>query len=355
MLAEEIRWATSRVLLGPQRLAFLLRGGIDDALYLRRFLVQVVPLARAAIRRLERVAERIPDTQLRAQAVSALTAKAYHIAGASILATFLPSVAREHYVEIVAPLEAIYDFLDSLCDRHPETPESAYRQLHEALGDALDPTRPVHEYYLYGPGGDDGDYLYTLVRSVRRALRRLGDHELLIPYFREAAALYADAQTFKHLPPGERERACIEWHAREAPRAGDLSWWELGAAAGSQFHVYAALYAAFCSEFDRIRDTYNAYFPSLAALHVLLDSFIDQAEDRAHGELNWIECYGSTQTFLERASVLAARARSAFTTLPMPRAHLFTLRIMSLFYLTHPKIDQQDLDGDALELLRALR
>jgi tetraprenyl-beta-curcumene synthase len=332
-----------------------LRGGIDDALYLRRFLVQVVPLARAAIARLERLAERIPDTELRTQAVSSLTAKAYHIAGAGILATFLPSGAREHYVEIVAPLEAIYDFLDSLCDRHPETPETAYRQLHEALGDALDPNRPMHEYYLYGPPGDDGDYLHTLVRRVRRALRRLADYELLIPYFREAAVLYTDAQTFKHLPPGKRERACIEWHAREGARFGDLSWWEFGAAAGSQFHVYAALYAAFCSEFDRIKQTYDAYFPSLAALHVLLDSFIDQAEDRAHGELNWVECYPSSQTFLERTRTLAGRARTAFGALPMPQAHRFTLRIMSLFYLTHPKIDQQNIDRQALELLRALR
>ncbi len=354
MLAEEIRWATSRVLFGPRRLAFLLRGGLDDALDLRRFLVQVVPLARTALARLEHFAERIPDAELRAQALSSLTAKAYHVAGASILATFLPSVAREHYVEIVAPLESIYDFLDTLCDRHPETPPAAFRQLHEALKDALDPGRPLHQYYLFGPAGDDGDYLHTLVRRVRRALPRLGDYELLLPYFRESAALYTDAQTFKHLPPGERERACIDWHAREGTRFGDLSWWEFGAAAGSQFHVYAALYAAFCSEFDRITETYNAYFPALAALHVLLDSFIDRAEDHAHAELNWVDCYASEEAFLERAHVLAGRAREAFRNLATPRAHLFTQRIMSLFYLTHPKIDQQGIDREALALLRAL-
>jgi tetraprenyl-beta-curcumene synthase len=354
LLAEEIRWATSRVLLGPRRLAFLLRGGIDDAFDLRRFLVHVVPLARREISRLEHLAERIPDAELRAQAINSLTAKAYHIAGAGILATFLPSAAREHYVEIVAPLEAIYDFLDSLCDRHPETTPAAFRQLHLALHDALDPDGAMQEYYLYGPAGDDGDYLATLVRRVRRALVRLGDYELLVPYFREATALYSEAQTFKHLPPGQREQACINWHASKAGRYGDLSWWEFGAAAGSQFHVYAALYAAFCSEFDRIKDTYDAYFPSLAALHVLLDSFIDQAEDRTHGELNWFDCYANDETFLQRARLLARRARAAFRRLPMPHAHTFTLRIMSLFYLTHPKIEQQNIERDALSLLRAL-
>lgn len=354
MLSAEINWAVRRVLLGPERLAFLLRGGLDDAFDLRKFLVHVVPLARTALARLEHLADRIPDAGLREQALSSLHSKAYHVAGACILSTFLPTGAREHYVDIVAPLETIYDFLDSLCDRHPHTPVRAFRQLHEALADALDPARPLHEYYLYGPPGDDGDYLVSLVRITRKALARLGDYELLLPHFRRAAALYADTQSFSHLPPGEREQACIEWYQREGTRFGDLSWWEFAAAAGSQFHVYAPLYEAFCSDFDCIEAAYEAYFPAFCALHVLLDSFIDQAEDRAHGELNWVARYASLEAFTSRAHVLAQRARAAFKRLGMPHAHEFSLRIMALFYLTHPKIEQQDLDQEAIALLGAL-
>lgn len=354
LLSAEIDWAVRRVLLGPQRLKFLLRGGMDDAFDLRRFLVHVVPLARASLRKLERLAERIPDSQLRAQAFSSLRSKAYHVAGACILSTFLPSGAREHYVEIVAPLETIYDFLDTLCDRHPDTTPRAYRHLHEALADALDPARPLHEYYLHGPPGDDGDYLISLVRLTRKAIKRLGDYELLLPNFRRAAVLYAETQTFSHLPPGDREAACIAWYDRAGKSYGDLTWWEFAAAAGSQFHVYAPLYEAFCSDFDHISTSYAAYFPSFCALHVLLDSFIDQAEDRAHGELNWIAQYPSTEAFVQRAGTLGARAKSGFSNLGMPRAHLFALRIMALFYLTHPKIESQGLDRDAIALLHAL-
>jgi tetraprenyl-beta-curcumene synthase len=353
VLSQDITWAVKRVLLGPQRLAFLLRGGLDDAFDLRTFLVHVVPLARNALARLEHLAERIPDDELRAQALGSLRGKAYHVAGACILATFLPSGAREHYVDIVAPLETIYDFLDSLCDRHPETKPQAFRQLHEALADALDPARPLHDYYAYGPPGDDGDYLHTLVRRVRRALARLGDHELLVPYFSEAARLYADTQTYSHLPRGEREAACKTWFERQNTTYGDLAWWEFGAAAGSQFQVYAPLYAAFCSEFDRIGDTYTAYFPALSALHVLLDSFIDQHEDVAHGDLNWVAFYSDKANLQKRVHALAARANAAFGQLTMPRAHRFTMRIMALFYLTHKKIDEQRLDHEATALLEA--
>ncbi len=353
-LRSEIAWAIDRVLLSPRRLAFLLRGGVDDAFELRRFLVNVVPLARASLERLERLAERIPDAELRAQAQFGLRSKAYHVAGACILATFLPTGAREHYVEIVTPLEAIYDFLDGLCDRHPLTMPKAFRQLHLALADALDPSRPLHEYYALGPPGDDGDYLVSLVRRVRHALARLGDYELLLPYFREAASLYADTQTFVHLPAPQRKPALLEWHAREGARFGDLSWYEFGAAAGSQFQVYGPLYAAFCSAFDRIGDTYDAYFPAFSALHVLLDSFIDQREDGEHGELSWIACCGSFDGFVQRARELAVRARARFRTLAMPRAHLFALRVMILFYLTHPKVYEQRLGQEAAALLGAL-
>ncbi len=353
-LQREIGWAVNRVLFSPKRLGFLLRGGMDDALELRRFLVHVVPRARSALRRLEHLAERIPDRELRAQAQFGLHAKSYHVAGACILSTLLPSGAREHYVEIVAPLEAIYDFLDGLCDRHPLTTPQAFRQLHYALADALDPSRPLRDYYAYGPPGDDGDYLTALVRRVRRALSRLADHERLVPHFAQAAALYADTQTFKHLPPDRRERACIEWHEREGARCGDLSWWEFGAAAGSQFQVYGPLYAAFCSRFDLAAATHDAYFPAFSALHVLLDSFIDQQEDREHGELNWFTYYRDFSAFRNRARELARRARTGFSRLSMPRAHTFALRIMALFYLTHPKVYEQHLDYEATALLEAL-
>lgn len=355
MLQNEIGWAIRSVLFSPKRVAFLARGGLDDALELRRFLVNVVPLARTALARLEHLAERIPDAQLRAQARFGLRAKAYHVAGACILSTLLPSEAREHYVDIVAPLEAIYDFLDGLCDRHPLTTPKAFRQLHLALADALDPSRPLADYYAYGPPGDDGDYLASLVRRVRKALSRLADYELLLPYFAEAATLYADTQTYKHLPAGEREQACVAWHAERGKPFGDLTWWEFAAAAGSQFQVYGPLYAAFCSRFDEIKASYEAYFPAFSALHVLLDSFIDQQEDHEHDELNWIDCYpGGFEQFSQRAGELGRRAREGFARLSMPRAHTFALRIMALFYLTHPKVREQALDQEAIALLGAL-
>lgn len=352
MLNAEIRWAARNVLLDPQRLRVLLQGGLDNALALRTFFAVVLPRARAALARLERLAQRIPDEALRAKALHSLSAKAYHVAGGCILATFLPSGAREHYIDIVAPLETIYDFLDTICDRDPQPGPQASRQLHLALADALDPRRPLHEYYLYGPHGDDGDYLAALVRRVRRRLQRLAGHEELAPYLSEAAQLYADTQTFKHLPSPERVAAFRAWF--ESMHAGELRWYEFAAGAGSQFHVYGLFYAAFCSRFDLLQETYDAYFPEFAAVHVLLDSFIDQTEDRDHGELNWVECFADSADFTRRMAFLTQRSSEKIGRLPLPSAHRFALRLMTLFYLTHPKVTAQRLGPQAAALLQAL-
>lgn len=349
-----VRSALARVLSSPPRLGFLLDGGFADVEALYRYFAAVLPPARTQLERIAVAAESIPNDELRRHALYTLRTKAFHLSGACVLGAFLPSAAREHYIEIVAPLEAVYDFLDTLCDRDPRTTPPAFRQLHVALADALDPHGELHDYYRCGPPGEDGGYLRALVIRVRRALRRLAGHESLREHFEQAIRLYADHQTFKHLPPGERETACVAWHRRERALAGDLSWWEFAAAAGSQFHVYAPLFTVFTGRFEEIGAVYDAYFPAVCALHVLLDSFIDRAEDRAHGELNWIDAYASPQAFRERAGVLAKLAREKSDALPS-RAHLFVLRAMLLFYLSHPRVYREGYEREAISLLRALR
>ena len=354
MLDDEIRFAVAHVLGSGVRAGALARLGPRGWLDFARFLRATVPLAADSLAEIERRAQTIPDRDLRHEALSSVHAKAYHVAGASILATFLPAGAREHYVRIVAPLESIYDYLDNLCDRHPNVSAEAYPVLHRALADALDPTAPVGEYYSAGPAGDDGNFLRWLVERVRSELSHLAGYERLLPHFREAAALYSALQTYKHYPVTRRNAACIAWYDAHKERFSELSWWEFASAAGSQFQVYAPLYEAFLGKYDRIGAVYDAYFPNVSALHVLLDYFIDQDEDLLHDELNFVACYDSLEHLRERARTLARAARAAFAQLESHRAHDFVLRVMALFYLTHPKVYDQGLDAEARELLAAL-
>lgn len=354
MLDEEIRFAVRHVLGSGVRVRALAalkpRGWLDFA----RFLRSIVPLANAALTAIEAQADRIPDPLLRDEATASVRDKAYHVAGASILATFLPAGAREHYVRIVAPLESIYDYLDNLCDRHPNVRVEAYPVLHRALADALDPRATLGDYYASGPAGDDGGFLSGLVGQVRAALTQLAGYERLLPRFREAADLYSDLQTYKHLPESDRDAACIAWFHGHKERFPDLQWWEFASAAGSQFHVYGPLYEVFLGNFEDIDPVYSAYFPNISALHVLLDYFIDQDEDLLHGELNFVACYSSPTEFRRRALTLATSAARDLKKLSSSRAHDFVLRVMALFYLTHPKVYDQGLDEEAQALLKIM-
>jgi tetraprenyl-beta-curcumene synthase len=313
---------------------------------------RIVPHARAELDGIRSIALSIPDPDLRLHALSSIEGKAYHVAGGCILASFLPAAPARAYVELIAPLESIYDYLDTLCDRHPGVQARAFPVLHQAIGDALDPYRDLHDYYALGPAGDDGGYLVRLVTRVRRSLRRVPGHEALLPVFREAAGLYAEMQTYKHYPAGRREAACREWFdRRRGERFAQMSWYEFACAAGSQLQVYAPLYELFAQRPGAIGPVYDAYFPAVAALHVLLDSFIDQAEDREHGELNFAAAYGGETYLLARAAALRAEAVTRFEAMPDGAYHRFVLRIMTLFYLTHPKVYAQHLNREAESLL----
>jgi tetraprenyl-beta-curcumene synthase len=352
---DEISWAVRHVLASTARLRFLFGDGGAIPIPLLRFLRRVVPHASIELDGIASLAASIPDERLRSQALASVRAKAYHVAGGCILATFLPPAAARRYVEIVAPLESIYDYLDNLCDRHPDVPVDAYPVLHQAIADALDPRAGTRDYYALGPHGDDGGYLERLVTRTQRSLDRINAGAAMHDAFAEAAMLYGEMQTFKHYPAADREAACIAWFERRRDARFDgMQWYEFACAAGSQFQVYAPLFAHFAGRERSIPATYAAYFPAVAALHVLLDSFIDQAEDRDHGELNFASLYASPERMRERVAEMATESMRRFADLPDPAHHRFVLRVMALFYLTHPKVYAQGLQRQAESLLKAM-
>lgn len=349
----DIAFALRSVLRTPERLRALVAEDPLLPLDLCRFLLRVVPVAARTLATVRAQAERIPDAQLRREALASVDNKAFHVAGASILATFLPTHVARRYVEIVTPLETIYDYLDNLCDRHPGVQPVAYPVLHLAIADALNPGAPVRDYYANGPAGDDGGYLASLVTQTQRSLAAIPHLDVLRPCFADAAAFYAELQTFKHLPRGERERTCVAWYERNRERFGTLDWHEFACASGSNMHVFAALYTACIDRPGAIRETYDAYFPFVSAIHILLDSFIDQDEDEEHDDLNFARVYGNIRSMRERFAFMTSEARAKLAALPNAGRHRFVLDVMTLFYLSHPKVASAGLEREARALLRA--
>ena len=74
----------------------------------------------------------------------------------------LPRARNRRLLRLLVAYQIIWDFLDSVSERGASAGQANGRQLHLALIDALDPSRPLSDYYLHNPWREDGGYLNAL-------------------------------------------------------------------------------------------------------------------------------------------------------------------------------------------------
>lgn len=276
----------------------------------------------------------------------------------------------------------------------------AYMRLHEAMLCAVDPGRPTVDYYddyrrflREAPGAPvaldtanvqdaveapslagmppDGCYLGRLVEASRRTLRELPGYEAAKPTVTMLVTLYSELQAGKHLPADVRDGVMERWHVDRVTGMAqpswlnqssvdwlghELRWWEFGAATGSTLAVFALICASLNPGFTEVdaRRLATAYFPSICALHILLDYYIDQAEDVQGGDLNFVAHYPSHDEALEALEAFSRWSwDSASASTPDPSLHKAVVRGLLAMYLSDPKIEAQGLTSQARRLARA--
>jgi tetraprenyl-beta-curcumene synthase len=318
---------------------------------LRRFLILVVPQAAARLRRLERRARQVPDFQARRQALASIAAKDFHVYGGCVLATFFGKRKAAHYIDLVATFETAVDYLDNLCDRAGDADEEDFRALHESLLDAVTPRAPLRRYFRQRTG-DDGGYLNELVARSQGLFSLLPEYDAIAPRVREVTQRYCDLQALKHLAPGVREQRC---RAAFAGVASGMHWWEGAAACGSTLPTFALAFGALdTGDARRASELHHAYFPWISGFHILLDYFIDQAEDKEHAELNFVACYENEKKARQGIANIGHMALEAARHTSDPEHHIFAIQAMCGFYCTHRKIAQQHLSEDASIIARSV-
>lgn len=301
-----------------------------------RFLTAVVPKAAAALRKLNKRARAIPDPAIRREALSSLRHKAFHVHGGCVFATFLEPAAATRFVELVATYETAVDYLDNLCDRIGTADEADFRALHESLIDAITPDAPLRNYFRHR-AGDDGGYLAELVVRSQASFGGLPAYDAVRASVKDVTERYCELQALKHLAPGERERRCEAAFSSVAP---DLTWWEAAAGCGSTMSTFALTYAAATPSISVTREKaiFAAYFPYFTALHILLDYLVDQEEDRAHGELNFVARYTDADAAREGIVRIARETDARVQSLEDSEVHRFALRAMCGYYCTRPTL-----------------
>lgn len=304
-----------------------------------RYWLAIFPRTCIELRRWRRRASQIDDAVLRTAALEAL-AKRGNIEGAAAFAAVMPGRRRGKLVRALVAFQAIYDYVDLLAEQSRSRRALDARRLHAALIAALEPAVRQRDYYAFHSHYQDGGYLAEMVDVCRSALGALPSSAAIA---QAAASSSAQIVDFQALSLGA-DRALELWVRRQQPSDEGLRWWEAAAAAGSSLVVLALIAAAAAPSLrgEDVAAIEAAYFPRVSALHSLLDSVVDGAEDAATGQLSLVRCYRCTPDAARRMRWLALQALQAVRELPGGRRHMVLVVAMACSYLSAPEASAPD-------------
>jgi tetraprenyl-beta-curcumene synthase len=294
-----------------------------------------MPRAAREVDRWRRLARQIPDEAIRRDAISALANKRGQSDGAAFFA-ILPRARNPTLLRLLVAYQIIWDFLDSVNESGAEAGQRNGSQLHRALVDALDPSRPLSDYYRHHPWRDDGCYLQKLVVACRECCTQLPCYEHVRHLITREAAR-AQVLAINHDPdPDVRDATLETWTAREFPYGHEAHWFELTGAASAGLTIFALL--ALASEpacrAAEVARTCRAYFPWTSAVATMLDSYVDQIEDTANGHHMYIAHYPSQEVAAQRVATLVHRCLREAGRLRDGEKHILVASCMIALYLS---------------------
>lgn len=287
-------------------------------------------------------ASSIPDPELRKQALDSIEHKTFHCEGGGILAL----LAKEHYkdaIKFIVAYQTISDYLDNLCDRSTSLDPLDFEALHASMSNALSLNQKQVNYYRLRHEQDDDGYLRDLVATCQSVLSDMGNYEHIRKSLLELCQHYCDLQIHKHVKVEERVPRLQNWFRGLKDDIPEMEWYEFSACSGSTLGIFCLVSYGMSDDFTE-KDTaniHNGYFPYIQGLHILLDYFIDQEEDRLGGDLNFCFYYESEQELFKRLKHFVIEADKHTESLPHRQFHRLINRGLLGIYLSDEKVRKQ--------------
>jgi tetraprenyl-beta-curcumene synthase len=300
-----------------------------------RYWLFVFPRVCIELRRWQGLAHRISDPVVRQIALDALD-KRSNMEGAAAFAAVGAWRHRSSAVRALVAFQALYNHADMLAERFAGDSVRDARELHTVLALALDPDGARFDRCsAQAACRCDDDYVAAMLEACRAALRQLPSYAAVAAPARRAAARIVAFQSLSVGADRELER----WAEATTPADSDLRWWETAASAGSSLGVNALIASAASPTLDArsIAAIDDAYFPTIGALHSLLDSLVDRDEDAATGQLRLLDCYSSPPDAAAAMADLARSGIAAARALPSGTRHQLLFVAMACSYLSAPE------------------
>ncbi|WP_078555567.1 tetraprenyl-beta-curcumene synthase family protein [Bacillus alkalicellulosilyticus] len=303
---------------------------------------KVVPDVHHLLRKWKEKASVIPNEELRNQALMSIETKTFHCVGGGIYG-LLAKEQFDNVLSFIVAYQTISDYLDNLCDRSTSQDPADFQMLHLSMKHALTPGVNRINYYEQREDQDDNGYLKELVGTCQNALVSLPNYSVIAPHLLELCDYYCDLQVFKHVQKEKREELLQEWFTKHKAKFPEMTWYEFSACAGSTLAIFCLV--AYASHPQLTNDDAiqlkKSYFPWVQGLHILLDYFIDQEEDRAGGDLNFCFYYPSEENMVERFQYFIEKAKMSIQGLRDEPFHSLIVKGLLAIYLSDKKVQQQ--------------
>ncbi|QQK82027.1 tetraprenyl-beta-curcumene synthase family protein [Salicibibacter cibi] len=303
---------------------------------------ETLPVAHEFLNEWTKKADEIPNAELREQALASIKAKTFHCEGGTIFGLVATDARRRDVIRFIVAYQTISDYLDNLCDRSTSLEERDFRSLHRSMYHALTPGETPDNYYEFRDEQEDGGYLASLVMTCQNVLEKLPGFMDAQAAMRDLSAVYCDLQVYKHIDESKREEKLEDWFAGHKQEFPPMTWYEFSACAGSTLGIfclsaYASKRKMIAQEVEEIKD---AYFPWVQGLHIMLDYFIDQVEDRQEGDLNFVFYYESEEQMVKRFRYIKEHAEHSVQKLPDAKFHQMVTKGLPALYLSDKKVQE---------------
>ena len=326
--------------------------GLAQVQLLFHFIRHTLPRVQRLLHQWKKEAELCEDEELRVQALSSIVGKDFHCQGGAVFAVPYPE-REDLLLRLIVAYQTLCDYLDNLCDRADCLDGQAFRELHASLLDALTPHGEKHSYYRTYPYQNDSGYINKMVDECRHSLQQMPTYHLVQAEVIALAELYIDLQVKKHIAWEVREKTLIEWATANVAGHPGVQWNEYAAATGSTLGIFGLFGLAARDEVDpvEVKITLHTYFPWICGLHILLDYFIDQEEDRIGGDLNFTFYYPDQAQMTQRLKTFIREAHTQASQLPDPSFARTVIEGLLAMYFSDKKVKKQGFGQMTRELI----
>lgn len=309
---------------------------------MRQVYFKILPAVHEELNYWKKRANAIPNEELRKQAIASIEHKTFHCEGGGILAILAENDYKKSIRFIVA-YQTISDYLDNLCDRSTSLDPDDFAALHESMKDAVSINKVGRNYYRNRIEQDDGGYLQELVETCQEVLEQTTHYNLIQEDLVNLCHYYCDLQIHKHVIVDERVPRLNAWFNDYAESLPPMTWYEFSACSGSTLGIFCLISYAMKKEFkqEEAQRLYKGYFPYIQGLHILLDYFIDQDEDRNGGDLNFCFYYENDEELFRRLSHFLQEADRNTENIPHQKFHQLINRGLIGIYLSDEKVKHQ--------------